>query len=294
MICDDRIPAFSWVPLVALPAASLAIQPHLPPWGFMWAMLLGLMAGCKWLTWSQAIQCAGAPPLGRSLGYLLAWPGMAAEPFLSGERPVRRPGRNQWLLALSKTLFGVSLLWGAARLVPESQPYLAGWVGMIGMAWLVQFGSFHLLALGWQSVGVDARPIFRAPVWARSLGDFWGSRWNLAFRELAYRNVFRPLATRLGTGGASLMTFVVSGLVHELVISVPAGACYGLPTAYFLVQWLGVLVERSAWGRGIGLGRGFGGWLFALLVTAGPACLLFHPPFVHRVVLPFLQVIGCR
>jgi alginate O-acetyltransferase complex protein AlgI len=91
---------------------------------------------------------------------------------------------------------------------------------------------------------------------------------------------------------ASLATFVVSGLVHELVISLPAGGGYGLPTTYFLIQWLGVVLERSPWGKRLGLRRGFVGWLFAFVIVAGPMAILFHPPFVTGVMVPFLHSIG--
>jgi len=77
-----------------------------------------------------------------------------------------------------------------------------------------------------------------------------------------------------------------------VVISFPARAGYGLPSAYFAVQAVGMLVERSAFGRRLGLGAGWRGWLFTFLCAAGPAFWLFHPPFVHRVILPFLQTIG--
>jgi alginate O-acetyltransferase complex protein AlgI len=163
---------------------------------------------------------------------------------------------------------------------------------MTGFAFLVHFGAFHLLALLWQSCGIDAQHVFRSPALARSVSDLWGSRWNLAFRDLSHSIVYRPLVARLGVAGASLVAFAASGLVHELVISVPAGAGYGLPTAYFLIQWLGVMVERSAFGRQLGLRRGFVGWLLALIVVAGPACLLFHPPFVTGVMIPFMRAIG--
>ena len=86
--------------------------------------------------------------------------------------------------------------------------------------------------------------------------------------------------------------FLISGLVHEAVISLPARRGYGLPTLYFLAQGLGVLAERSAVGRRLNLGRSTTGWLFMALITAGPVFWLFHPPFVHNVILPMLEAFG--
>ncbi len=83
--------------------------------------------------------------------------------------------------------------------------------------------------------------------------------------------------------------FVVSGLMHDLVISVPARGGYGLPTAYFVLQGLGVLIERSFFGKQFGLRGGVRGWLFMVVITAGPAFFLFHPPFVLRVIIPFMK-----
>jgi len=85
--------------------------------------------------------------------------------------------------------------------------------------------------------------------------------------------------------------FLASGLIHDLVISLPAHGGYGLPTGYFILQGLGITLERSAAGRRLGLQRGFPGWLFMFVVAAGPAFWLFHPPFVLRVILPFMHAI---
>jgi alginate O-acetyltransferase complex protein AlgI len=85
---------------------------------------------------------------------------------------------------------------------------------------------------------------------------------------------------------------VTSGLIHELVISFPAGAGYGLPTGYFTLQGLGVVLECSKVGQRFGLSRGFSGRLFTLVLTVAPAFRLFHPPFVERVILPFMHAVG--
>jgi hypothetical protein len=88
-----------------------------------------------------------------------------------------------------------------------------------------------------------------------------------------------------------MLVFVASGLIHDLVISFPARGGYGLPTAYFILQGLGVMLERSRWGRKFGLQKGLIAWIFLLIVAAAPAFWLFHPPFVLRVILPFMQAI---
>jgi alginate O-acetyltransferase complex protein AlgI len=163
---------------------------------------------------------------------------------------------------------------------------------MAGLIFLLHFGSFHLLSCAWRSAGVDARPLMDWPVRSKSLAEFWGRRWNTAFRDLTHRFLFGPLARRLGPRAGLAAGFLFSWVVHDLVISVPAGGGYGWPTLYFVVQGLGLLVERSAAGRTVGLGRGWRGWLFAMVVVAAPAYGLFHPPFVLNVVVPFLDVIG--
>ena len=42
-------------------------------------------------------------------------------------------------------------------------------------------------------------------------------------------------------------------------------------------------MQRRGWLRGR---------LFTLAIVAAPAFWLFHPPFVRRVILPFMQAIG--
>src|SRR4030095_15802386 len=92
--------------------------------------------------------------------------------------------------------------------------------------------------------------------------------------------------------GAMLAGFLFSGIIHDLVISFPAGGGYGWPTFFFGAQAVGMFIERSRPGRAIGLGRGWRGHLFTLLIVASPAYGLFHPPFVRNIMVPFMRAVG--
>ena len=257
----------------------------MPAWVWMWALAGSVFGGFKWLTWWRA----GSRDPGRSLAYLLLWPGMDAPRFMDPSARPPRPAAGEWAAAIAKTTAGAVLFWGIARTTPGQA---SGWAGMVGLVLMLHFGFFHLLSVLWRTAGVDARPLMRAPLRATSLASFWSERWNRAFVDLARPLVLRPLHRQWGLGGALFAVFVASGLLHELVISVPAGGGWGLPTAYFVLQGLAVMIERSPVGQRLGLGEGRAGWLFTLALVAGPVYWLFHPPFVERVVLPMMRALG--
>lgn len=279
-----------FLPLLLLPALALTCRTHMAPWIFMWATAFALYAGCKWLTYREAASRRSTAL--RRIGYLMAWPGMDASRFLDPCDHPAKPRRVEWFFALAKMAFGLILLWGIARTAFPVHPLLTGWLGMMGVIFILHFGGFHVLALVWRHAGVEAAPVMQNPLRANSLTEFWGRRWNTAFKELAFRFTYRPIRRLTAPAIATLLVFVLSGLIHELVISVPAGRGYGLPTAYFFVQGLGVITERSPLGRKLGLGHGLLGWFFTVVVTAGPVFWLFHPPFIKNVILPMLTAIG--
>ncbi|MEO8258821.1 MAG: DCC1-like thiol-disulfide oxidoreductase family protein [Acidobacteriota bacterium] len=290
---SEAVPAsLAFLPVAILPVLALLGASRMPRWVFMWAMASALYAGCKWLTYSQA-RGRGVPTgRRRALAYLLAWPGMDASAFLGETARHDRPQPSEWMAAALRTLSGATLVWVVARTAVPVHPLLAGWIAMVGLIFLFHFGTFHLLSLAWRSVGVNAMPVMQNPLRSHSLAEFWGRRWNTAFHELAARFTFRPLRPIVGRAGATLLLFLVSGLIHELVISLPAHGGYGLPTGYFVLQGLGLAGERTRLGRRVGLGRGWRGRLFIIIVAAAPAFWLFHPPFVRNVILPMLAFIG--
>src|SRR5262249_51294152 len=130
------------------------------------------------------------------------------------------------------------------------------------------------------------------PLRATSLSDFWGRRWNTAFRDFTHQFLFRPLSLRWGARMAIFAGFLFSGVVHDIVISVPASGGYGGPTIFFTIQGAALLAARTPFGGGIGLGAGVRGWLFTMLALVLPLGLLFHRPFVLAIIVPFLHAIG--
>jgi D-alanyl-lipoteichoic acid acyltransferase DltB (MBOAT superfamily) len=157
---------------------------------------------------------------------------------------------------------------------------------------MLHFGAFELLSLAWRRAGVRAAPLMQQPLRSTSLAELWGRRWNTAFHALVERSVFRPLRPIVGAAAATVSVFLLSGVLHELVISVPAHAGYGLPTLYFALQAVGVIVERTPAAKAVGLGAGLRGRLFTAAIAGVPVFMLFPPSFVRAVVLPMLARVG--
>ena len=104
---------------------------------------------------------------------------------------------------------------------------------------------------------------------------------NLAYSQMMARAVKKPLVPLLGDRGSLFAVFVVSGLLHELAITVPVGAGYGWPTLFFVVHGLMCFVERGD-GKVMAL-------LCGLMLIFGLP-YLFGEKFVEDIILPSRDV----
>jgi alginate O-acetyltransferase complex protein AlgI len=224
------------------------------------------------------------------LGFFAAWPGMQPRIFAA---PRTGPLPRALTLLRSGTSYAIA---GAALLVLARISWttfqsrlLATILLLPGLSLVLHFGVCDLLAGAWRMRGVACDELFREPWRSRNLSEFWARRWNLAFSQMTAIAVYRPLADRWGRGAALMAGFVVSGLLHEMAISVPVRAGYGLPFLYFLIHGALVLVEREMERRGRRLPNRVGRtWAFVWLV--GPLPLLFHRAFLSRVVWPLIGI----
>lgn len=107
------------------------------------------------------------------------------------------------------------------------------------------------------TLGLPVRDAFRSPLFAVSLCDFWGRRWNLTAVRLLRDCCYRPLrAVHAPRALAMLSTFAVSGLAHEIIFMYGSGERYdrrvaGRWCAFFVAQG-GLCAAEVA----LGLARG--------------------------------------
>lgn len=259
---------------------------QMPSWILMWLITALVFFISKIIILILAPQ---KPKGWRLFAFLFLWVGMDEKEWLSKDNNVSS-STHSLFKSLLKMIFGGILLWVIAR--QNQNPVLAGWCGMVGLIFVLHFGLFDLCAILWNKIGIKVRPIMENPAGATSLTDFWGRRWNIAFRDLAHIFIFKPLVMKLGTKAALFLSFLFSGVLHDLLISVPAGAGYGLPTAYFLFQAIGILLERKLFKNIKSTEKKYARWVFTHFFTIMPAYILFHPPFVKVVMIPFFQAIG--
>jgi alginate O-acetyltransferase complex protein AlgI len=197
------------------------------------------------------------------------------------------------LKGVSRILFGIGLLYLSLKLQEARLPvfFLSEFVALVGLSFILHFGVLNVSTAFWRWLGVDVGEIFRAPYKAKSLPEFWSRRWNNAFTEMTQTIAFRPLVSAFGGQRALLVGFLLSGVLHEIAISLPVASGYGLPTLYFVWQSLLMLAEKKYQflkniTQNFWLGR-----LWTFCWIALPLPLLFHARFIEQVVYPLRAIV---
>lgn len=276
------------IPAVCAPAASGAwlIDPagwNPTPWEVMWLLAIALFFLAK--VTSLPFRC-NRLCVRDVLAYVFLWPGLNPRAFATRtDTPRRRDGSRHLILGCLNLTIGLAAIDVAACLT--SSRILQAWSAMIGIVLALHHGLFQIFAAFWMARGRSIRPIMNVPVAARSVSEFWSRRWNTAFRDWMTNLVFLPASRQWGVGRAGFLVFLGSGLLHEIVISIPANGGYGLPTCYFTIQAAAVQVER----RFITALPGWSQRIWTWLVLIVPLPLLFHRPFIDVVILPFVHTL---
>lgn len=223
------------------------------------------------------------------ISFAIGWFGM--RPALFHTLPSRPlPFRR----LIGKGILGIASGWVLvylSMLLTPSGQNIAGLLLLAGLSLILHFGFLNLSAAWWRMCGVNTSELFRSPLRSRSLKEFWGKRWNIAFSEMTTLVVYRPLKGAVGPGAALTFSFLLSGVLHEIAISLPVQNGYGLPTLYFVIHAFAMRLEKKfppvqrILAHPI-LSRV---WVVALLLL--PLPLLFHTAFINEVLTPLRSLL---
>lgn len=218
------------------------------------------------------------------LAFAIGWFGMRPGLFTKLPQP-SLPHRHFFVKGISRMAVGIMLLYFSCIPVLGNLFFLSDLLLLAGLSLILHFGILNLFAGIWRAVGVPVSELFPSPYLSRSLKEFWGKRWNVAFSEMTALIIYRPLKTTVGIRPAMFMSFLFSGLLHEIALSLPVRTGFGLPLLYFGLQALLMRIEEQPTVKRI-MGRDVvcNFWVLGCLIV--PLPLLFHPTFVQQVLAP--------
>lgn len=268
-----------WLPAIAVLASMWIFADRISaPWRLLLASVV-LYAAFKFTAAMKQRTLWSSISPEAWLWYCTIWPGMDLTPFATTEPSCE----IAWLRrGVGGMALGAAVLAGAVVL--DTGDALGGWLTVGGLLLLVHFGWADVLSYFMRQRGFPVRRLFRPPEKATSLNDFWTRRWNRAFVEMD-QILFMP-ALRRSTGGlAPVLMLAGSGVIHELALSYPAGAGWGLPMLYFVAHGGAMQIERTRWFKT--KSSIFTTWWTRLWVLA-PVSLVFHRPFRDALPLQLL------
>lgn len=216
--------------------------------------------------------------------YCFTWVGMNPEIFFkhraTDDRSLLFHGLLFFITGLSLLIllkFGIN-----PDSIPEGFKYYGlSLLLLIALSQILHFGLLNISAWMLQLLKYPAYSLFRAPLEAQSLRDFWGKRWNLAFTEMTSVAVYRPLSKKWTTPQALFASFIFSGLLHEVALSLPVKSGYGMPLLYFAIQLILVTLEDKVFKRKPGR-------VWVILGLILPLPILFHLAIMKAVFWQFI------
>jgi alginate O-acetyltransferase complex protein AlgI len=281
----------AWTVMVGGLAGVWGGRPWLDATTFIWAQFVVLL-----VTWKFASLLCLPPgtwprftPL-RFLAYCI-WYGMQPQQFLRGFTPTLGTPVPTIRGLVLNIAGGALLVWGVPYLLPDATPLTVRfWIAMAGFT-LFLIARFDLYGLVFRAVGIPVEKLWDCPIAATTLGEFWGRRWNRVVSGMAREIIFFPVARLTGAKVALFAVFLYSGVYHEIA-SFMTQSGYGGPTAYFLLQYVGVAIEsirpvRRHLQRHPWMGRA---WTIAVVLL--PVGLLFQPALVDEFLMPLMVRTG--
>lgn len=228
--------------------------------------------------------------------FVVAWFGMRPKLFETYGNKSLEGAKELIMFGLSRLFVGLILIFIGKYIYNFTLIFylkvISIGVILMGISFILHFGILNISAGSLRLSGVDTRTLFKSPYLSKSLNEFWGKRWNLAFSEMTALAIYRPLKTRFGAITATLSAFIFSGFLHEIAISFPVNTNYGLPMLYFVIHGIVMLLEKYINKSQTNfLNSNILSRIWVMFWLIVPMPLLFHKAFIKGVVLPIINAL---
>jgi hypothetical protein len=224
--------------------------------------------------------------------FSLGWVGMRPEVFQRRGTQGKEEAKDYILFGVSSFVTGLMII----MIIRFAEPYInfsipftfysTALLILLAFSLILHFGLLSISTGFWRIIGFPTKQLFKSPASSLSLEEFWGKRWNVAFSEMTAIVIFKPIASASSKNVGLLAAFVFSGILHELAISVPVDRGYGLPTLYFIIQGIAILIESHLNKISAFLKQTLVAKLWTVFWLVAPLLILFHNEFLRKVIFP--------
>lgn len=212
--------------------------------------------------------------------FLLTWPGISIAGFTERKEVDPKTG-SRFLESWLTFLAGIGIL-VVVSLLGKGDSTALNYIALLSILLIVHLGLVEVVADGIRLLGFSPRSLFDRPYLATSLRDFWSARWNRAFVDMNKIFIMGPLRDKVPLAVLTFSIFAISGILHEIGISYADGMSWGHPILYFVVQGIGMEIEKH-WKLNRPLI-----WVWILL----PVPLLFTPAFTNLFLGNFSRTVA--
>lgn len=234
-------------------------------------VLLGGMKGLVYAEWVKSEKL----PLPRYLIFSFLWFGM--DPGTFRFKNPKLKWKSDIAIGSVLTIIGLCGAWLVARLAWQNIIIM-----FIPLSLGFHFGVLRILKGTLRYFGFPVRTLFPNLLETNGIADFWSRRWNIGYSQMMQRIVGRPIEAIAGKSAGVMAVFFISGLLHEVAITLPVMSGFGLPTLYFTLHGFLTLLEKK-WNRPLGK-------IPTLICVILPLSCLFPGKFQTEVIAKCLSV----
>lgn len=148
-------------------------------------------------------------------------------------------------LALAVALLHVAVF--EAPGLPSPWSWLVRYAAGLGLAYFGVQGALGTFEFVYRCAGLEPSALHRHPILSRSIGEFWGRRWNRVVGGWLFTTLYRPVAARGWPRLAIFATFAGSALLHFYFTWAAVGLVWGAIMASFFFLQVPLLILERRW-----------------------------------------------